>query len=118
MPVFGRLNYTVEGYVESYEVEEGLNKIKVEKAPGLDQCALEYIMKGGRSIVACLVQSFKCYFETGRVPRNWYRACTVTLCKRKEDRCVCSNSKDISMLSAAGKLHRRGLIHKSTTQTA
>ena len=39
MPVFGRLNYRG---VESYEVEEGMSKMKGGKAPGLDQCAVEF----------------------------------------------------------------------------
>ena len=34
MPVFGRLN---DRAVESYEVDEGMSKMKGEKAPGLDQ---------------------------------------------------------------------------------
>ena len=39
MPVFGLL--TDRG-VESCEVEEGMSIMKGEKAPGLDQCAVEF----------------------------------------------------------------------------
>ena len=37
-PVLGGVNY--KG-VESYEVEEGMSKMKAAKAPGLDQCAVD-----------------------------------------------------------------------------
>ena len=49
MPGFGRLKDRV---VESIEVEEGMSKMKGGEAPGLDQCAVEYLRKGGRSMVA------------------------------------------------------------------
>ena len=39
MPVFGRLN---DRGVESYEVEEGMSKMKGGKAQGSDQCALVF----------------------------------------------------------------------------
>ena len=53
MPVFGRLN---DRGVESYEVEEGMNKMKGGKAPGLDQCAVEILRKGGRSMARAIDQ--------------------------------------------------------------
>ena len=101
MPVFGRLN---DGGVESYEVEEGMSKMKGGKAPGLDQCAVEFVRKGGRSMVAWLLRLFNCCFETGRVPGDWCRACIVPLYKGKGDRCECSNSRGISLLSVVRKL--------------
>ena len=46
MPLFGRLN---DRGVESYEVEEGMSKIKCGKAPGLNQCEVGFLKKeGGR----------------------------------------------------------------------
>ena len=49
MPVFGRLS---DRGVESYEVGEGMSKMKGGKAPGLDQCAMDILRKGGGSMVA------------------------------------------------------------------
>ena len=66
MTVFGRIN---DG-VESYKVEEGLNKMNGEIAPGLDQCEVVFLKKGGRSAVEWLVRFFNCCFETRRVPRD------------------------------------------------
>ena len=45
MLVFGRLN---DRGVESCEVEEGMCKMKSGKAPGLDQCSLEFLRKGAK----------------------------------------------------------------------
>ena len=81
MPVFGRLN---DRGVENYEVEEGISKMKGGKAPGLDQSVVEFLRKGGRSMVAWLVLLLNCCFETGRVPRDWCRACIVSLFKGKD----------------------------------
>ena len=39
MPVFGRLNGRGE---KSYEVEEGMSKMKGGKAPRLDQCTVDF----------------------------------------------------------------------------
>ena len=49
MPVFGRLN---DREVESCEVEEGMSKMKGGNAPRLDQYAVQFLRKGGRSMVA------------------------------------------------------------------
>ena len=79
--------------VESCEVEEVMSKMKGGKAPGLDQCEVEFLRKGGRSMVARLVRLFSCCFKTGRVPGDWCRACIVPLYKGTGDRCQCSNSR-------------------------
>ena len=80
MPVFGRLN---DRGVKSYEVEEAMSKVKGGKAPGLDKSAVEFLKKGGRSMVAWLVRLLNYCFETGRVPRDWCRLCIVPLYKGK-----------------------------------
>ena len=67
MPVYGRLN---DRGLESCEVEEGRRNMKGGKAQGLDQCAVEFLRKGGRSMVAWLVRLLNCCFETERVPRS------------------------------------------------
>ena len=114
MPVFGRLN---DRGVESSKVEKEMNKIKGRRAPGLDQCALEFLRKGDRSMVAWLVQLFSCCFESGRVPGDWSRACIVPLYKGKGVRCECSYSRGISLLSAVAKRQGRVLIGRIVNRT-
>ena len=46
------------------------------------------------------------------VPIDWRGACIVPLYKGKGDKCECSNSRDISLLSVVGKLYGRVLIKR------
>ena len=48
----------------------------------------------------------------GVVPIDWRGACIVLLCKRKCDKCECSNTRGISLLSVGGKLFGRVLIKR------
>ena len=43
---------------------------------------------------------------------DWRGACIVPLYKGKDDKCECSNSIGISLLSVAGKLNGRVLIKR------
>ena len=45
----------------------------------------------------------------GVVPIEWRRACIVPLYKGKGDKCECSNSRGISLLTVVGKLYGRML---------
>ena len=45
---------------------------------------------------------------------DWRGACIVTLYKEKGDKCECSNSRGISLLSIVGKLIGRVLIRAGT----
>ena len=46
------------------------------------------------------------------VPMDWRGACIVPLYKRKGDKCECSNSRGISLLSVVGKLFGGVLIKR------
>ena len=45
------------------------------------------------------------------VPMDWRGACIVPLYKGKGDKCECSNSTGLSLLSVVGKLYGRVLIN-------
>ena len=49
-------------------------------------------------------------FDIGVVPMEWRGACIVPLYKGKGEKCECSNSRGISLLSVVGKLFGRVLI--------
>ena len=66
---------------------------------------------------AWLVQLLNFCFETGRVSRDWCGACIVPLYKEKGDRCECSNSRGISVLSAVFKLYGRVLMGRIRSRT-
>ena len=48
---------------------------------------------------------------------EWCGACVVTLYKLKGDKCECSNSRGIRLLSVVGKLYGRVLIKRVTPET-
>ena len=48
----------------------------------------------------------------GVVPIDWGGVCIVPLYKGKCDKCECSNSRGISLLSVVGKLYGRVLIER------
>ena len=56
-------------------------------------------------------------FDMGVVPVDWRGACIVPLYKGKGDKCACSNSRGISLLSVVGKLFGRVLIKRVRART-
>ena len=46
-----------------------------------------------------LVRLLNGSFDMGVVPMDWRGACIVPLCKGKGDKCECSNSRGIRLLS-------------------
>ena len=57
-----------------------------------------------------LVRLLSVSFDMEVVPMDWRGACIVPLYKGKGDKCECSNSRGISLLSVVGKLYGRVLI--------
>ena len=67
--------------------------------------------------VGTLVRLLNLSFDMRVVPMDWRGACIVPLYKRKGDKCECSNSKGISLLSVVGKLFGRVLIKTVMART-
>ena len=109
MPVLGDLN---ERSISLEEVREAVNEMKSGKAPGLDGFPVECLKKGGMAVLKWLVRLLNLSFDMGVVPMDWRGACIVPLHKRKGDKCECSNSRGISLLSVVGKLFGRVLIKR------
>ena len=51
-----------------------------------------------------IVRLLNLSFDMGVVPMDWHGACIVPLYKGKGDKCECSNSRGISLLSVVGKI--------------
>ena len=109
MPVFGDLN---ERAISLEEVGEEVNEMKSGKAPGLDGFPVKCSQKGGMAVLDWLVRLLNLSFDMGVVPMDWCGACIVSLYKCKGDKCECSNSRGISLLSVVGKLFGRVLIKR------
>ena len=94
------------------EIRDALRKVKAGKAPGLDRCPMECLIKGGSVVVEWLERLFNVCFAKGIVPEDWRSACVVPICKGKGDKWECNNYRGISLLSATGKLYGRVLIER------
>ena len=125
--MFGDLN---ERGISLEEVVEAVNEMKSGKAPGLDgfpvEClkkdgmtmlerlvrSVNFLKKGGMTMLERLVRSLNLSFDMGAVPMDWRGACIVPLYKGKGDKCECSNSRGIDLLSVVDKLFGRVLIKR------
>ena len=93
------------------EVREAVNEMTSGKTPGLDGFKVEYLKKGGMAVLEWLVRLLNLsfgrglYLWTGVVPIDWRGTCIVRLYKWTGDKCECSNSRGISLLSVVGKLY-------------
>ena len=99
VPVLGDLN---ERAISLGEVGEAVNEMKSGKDPGLDGFPVERLKKGGMAVLEWLVRLLDLSFDMGVVPMDWRGACMVPLYKGKCDKCECSNSRGISLLSVVG----------------
>ena len=73
---------------------------------------MECLKKGGMAVLEFLVRLLNLSFDIGAVPMNCRGAYIVPLYKGKGDKCECSNSRGISLLSVVGKLFGRELIKR------
>ena len=60
--------------------------------------------EGGMAVLEWLVRLLNLSFDMGVVPMDQRGACILPLYKGKGDKCECSNSRGISLLSVVGKL--------------
>ena len=86
--------------------------MKSGNAPGLDRFLVECLKKGGVAVSEWLVRVLNLSFDMGVVPMDWHGACIVPLYKGKGDKCECSKSRGMSLLSVVGKLFGRVLIKR------
>ena len=89
-----------------------MNEMKSGKAPRLDGFPVECLKKGSMAVLEWLVLLLNLSFDMGVVHMDWRGACIVPLYKGKGDKCKCSNSRGISLLSVIGKLFGR-VLNKS-----
>ena len=99
MPVLGDFN---ERAISLEKVWEAVNEIKSGKAPGLDGFPVECLKKWGMAVLEWLAKLLNLSFDLWVVPMDWRGASIVPLYKEKGDKCECSNSRGISLLSVVG----------------
>ena len=109
VPVLGDLN---ERAISLQEVREAVNEIKSGKAPGLDEFQVKSLKKGGMAVLEWLDRLLNLSYDMEVVPMDWRGACIVPVYKVKGDKCECSNSSGICLLSVVDNLFGRVLIKR------
>ncbi|BHF79977.1 hypothetical protein SprV_0702310100 [Sparganum proliferum] len=82
------------------------------KALGLDAIPAEVYKHGGPQLMDHLTALFQRMWRQGEVPQDFKDATIVHLYKRKGNRQVCDNHRDISLLNIAGKIFVRILLNR------
>ena len=78
---------------------------------------MECLKKGGMAVLEWLIRLLIISFDIWVVPEDWHLACIMPLYKGKGDKCECSNSRGIILLSAVGNLYGRVLIKRARAGT-
>ena len=85
------------------EVEVAINKLKRNKAGGLDNIPPEFYRNGGITLEKVLTEVLQCIWTICCMPSEWKTAVIVPLF-RKGDKTNCANYRGISLLNIAFKI--------------
>ncbi|KAK3557566.1 hypothetical protein QTP70_030495, partial [Hemibagrus guttatus] len=100
----------VDSFITHAEVTEVVQQLLGGKAPGVDEIRPEYLKSldvVGLAWLTCLCK-IAWQGQSGTVPLDWATGVVVPLFK-KGDRRVCSNYREIKLLSLPGKVYSRVL---------
>ncbi|XP_076029802.1 uncharacterized protein LOC143018328 [Oratosquilla oratoria] len=100
------------------EVIKSIAALKNHKAAGPDNIPAELLKYGGIEITTQLQQLFQCCWESGCVPQQFKDGKIVTIYKKKGAKSLCSNSRDITILSTAGKTLARIMLMRLLSHIA
>ena len=85
------------------EVEEAVNSMKDNKAPGNDEITSDIIKQGGEETITQLLKLFNQILEKQQIPTTWKEAKIILLYK-KGDKADVKNYRPISLLSHLYKI--------------
>lgn len=89
--------------------------LKNNKSPGLGGIPGEILRHDGYLLLRRMHQLINAILSLEVIPRDWKDDNIITIYKRKGDKADCCNSKDISLLSTAGKVLARIMLHQLAT---
>ena len=90
--------------VTSREVELCLKRLKNRRAPGICSITAALLKKGGDSMIKWLAYIINIVWIKKIIPDDWRRGIILPFWKNKGNEEVCSNHRDITLLSIPGKL--------------
>jgi len=86
------------------DVYKAMNKIKAGKAPGVCGIYPEYIQHSGSDALCTLHKIVTRVWEEEVVPEEWHQGIIIPLYKGKGSKSECSNYREITLPSVAGKV--------------
>ena len=108
--VIGTINVSLSD-IDEDEISKAVNKLKKNKAAGLDGIPAELLQYGGEAVVKELSQLFNTIWHTEDVPNEWRQGVIVPLPKKG---CLsdCNNWRGITLLSVPGKVFCSVLLNR------
>jgi len=97
------------------EISAAANNLKNNKAPGPDGIPAEIFKYGGNLLLRRLHFFISNARASNILPTQWKDANVIMIYEKKGDRAICGNSRDISLLSVAGKLLARVMLMRLLT---
>ncbi|KAK3508625.1 hypothetical protein QTP70_000912 [Hemibagrus guttatus] len=98
----------VDSFITQAEVTEVVQQLLGGKAPGLDEICPEYLKSLDVVGLSWLTRLCNIAWRSGTVPLDWATGVVIPLFK-KGDRRMCSNYREITLLSLPGKVYSRVL---------
>ena len=94
------------------EVQRCIETLRNNKSPGVDGIPAEVLKYGGTELIEALYRIIRECWETEAVPEDWKLSRIISVYKNKGDRSICDNSRGISLLSVAGKVLAKIMLHR------
>jgi hypothetical protein len=99
------------------EVEAAINRMKLRKAPGLDNITTEELQAGTEGVGLKIIHRLcKMVWEREQWPSDWKRSIIIPIHKKK-DRLDCSNYRGISLLCHCGKVFSTIILQRIRKRT-
>ena len=86
------------------EVRDAINKMKKDKAPGIDGITTELLQGGGEAVVKAMHTLVTKIQQEEEIPEDWAKSTIVPIYKRKGDPQDCKNYRGISLQSIPWKV--------------
>lgn len=94
------------------EVHAAIRALKNNKSPGPDSIPAEILKKGGYLCLRAIHNFISLVWREECIPQQWKDANIITIFKNKGDRSICGNSRGIALLSVAGKILSKIMLHR------